>query len=120
MWQQWKQDHQRGSIVELQGLYRDDLNSLSYNGLKTPIIIAHMYDISNCKKKKKIGQVGVCSNIAQNHSSWLQEVMSGHYLPPIHKISWPKVKFGQVIMIIIYYYSHECSLGINLVIVKKL
>ena len=33
-------------MVEPQGLHQDGLNSLShYNGLKTPIIIAHVYDI---------------------------------------------------------------------------
>ena len=36
-----KQEHPRGSIVEPQGYHQDALNSLSYNGLKTPIIIAH-------------------------------------------------------------------------------
>ena len=41
----FKQEHPRGSIVEPQGLHQDGLNSLSYNGLKTPIIIAHVYDI---------------------------------------------------------------------------
>ena len=40
-----KQEHPRGSIVEPQGLHQDGLNSLSYNGLKTTIIIAHVYDI---------------------------------------------------------------------------
>ena len=32
-------------IRELQGFHQDYLNYLSYNGLKTPIIIAHVYDI---------------------------------------------------------------------------
>ena len=37
---------------------------------------------ANCKRKKmKLGQVLVSWNIAQNHSSGLQEVISGHYLP---------------------------------------
>ena len=36
-----KQEHPRGSIVEPQGICQDNFNSLSYNGLKTPIIIAH-------------------------------------------------------------------------------
>ena len=40
-----KQEHPRGSIVEPPYLHQDDLNSLSYNGLKTPIIIAHVHDI---------------------------------------------------------------------------
>ena len=31
--------------------------------------------------KVKLGQVEVGSNIAQNHSSSLQKVISGHYLP---------------------------------------
>ena len=30
--------------------------------------------------KSKVGQIGVGSNIAQNHSSSLQAVLSGHYL----------------------------------------
>ena len=34
--------------------------------------------------KVKLGQVGVGLNIAQNHFSSPQEVISGHYLPPIH------------------------------------
>ena len=67
-----------GSIVEPQGLHQDYLNSLSYNGLKTPIIIAHVYDILNTFT---LGQVGVGSNISQNHSSSIQGVISGHYLP---------------------------------------
>ena len=46
--------------------------------------------------KVKLGQVQVGSNIAQNHSSSKQEVISGHYLFPIHMKSWPKVKLGQV------------------------
>ena len=33
------------------------------------------------EKKLKLGQVGVGSNIAHNHSSSLQGVISGHYLP---------------------------------------
>ena len=40
-----KQEHPRGSIVEPQWLHQDGLNSLSYYGLKNPIIIAHVYDI---------------------------------------------------------------------------
>ena len=55
-----KQEHPRESIVETQGLHQDGFSSLSYNGMK----------FSNCG-----------SNIAQNHSSSLQEVISGHYLP---------------------------------------
>ena len=52
---------------------------------------------SNCKRKKlKLGQVGVGSNIAQNKSSSLQGVISGHYLLQIHMTSLPKVKLGQV------------------------
>ena len=31
--------------------------------------------------KVKLGQVGVSSNIAQNHSSSPYEIMSGHYVP---------------------------------------
>ena len=47
--------------------------------------------------KLKLGQIGVSSNIAQNHSFSLQEVISGHSLfAPIHMKSWPKVKLGQV------------------------
>ena len=37
--------NKRESIVESQGLHQDGLNSLSYNGLKTPVINAHVYDI---------------------------------------------------------------------------
>ena len=40
-----KQEHPRGRIVEPQGLHQDGLNYMSYNSLKTPIIIAHVYDI---------------------------------------------------------------------------
>ena len=40
-----KQEHPRESIVETQGLHQDGLISLSYNGLKTPIIIAPVYAI---------------------------------------------------------------------------
>ena len=40
-----QQEHPRGSIVETQGLHQDGLNSLSYNGLKASIIIAHVYGI---------------------------------------------------------------------------
>ena len=32
-------------------------------------------------QKVKLGKVQVGSNIAQNHSSSRQEVVSGHYLP---------------------------------------
>ena len=32
-------------MVEPQGLHQYSLNSLSHNGLKTPIIIAHVYAI---------------------------------------------------------------------------
>ena len=75
-----------GSIVEPQGLHQDDLNSLCYNSSKTRIIIANIMTFCNCKRKKmKIAQVGVGSNIAQNHSSRLQEVTSGHCWP---KFTW--------------------------------
>ena len=40
-----KQEHPRGIIAEPQVLKQDYLNSLSYNGLKTTISIAHVYDI---------------------------------------------------------------------------
>ena len=40
-----KQKHPRGSIVEPPGLQQDGLNSLPYSGLKSPIIIAQVYDI---------------------------------------------------------------------------
>ena len=45
-----KQEHLRGSIVEPHWpqdglLHQDGLNSLSYHGLKNPIIIVHVYDI---------------------------------------------------------------------------
>ena len=40
-----KQEHPRRSIVELQCLQQDGLNSLFYYGLKNSIIIAHVYDI---------------------------------------------------------------------------
>ena len=46
--------------------------------------------------KVKLGQVEVGSNITQNHSSRLWEVISCHYLPPIHMKSWLKVKSSQV------------------------
>ena len=46
--------------------------------------------------KVKLGKVGVDWNIAQNHSSNPKEVISAHYLPPIHMKGWPKVKLGQV------------------------
>ena len=76
-----KQEHPRGSIVEPQDLHQDGLNFLSYSGLKTPIIIAHVMTFSNAKEKKmKLGKVGVGSNIAKNHSSRIQGVISGHYL----------------------------------------
>ena len=47
-----KQEHPRGNIVDPQGLQQDGLNSLSYDGLNTPIIIAHVYDFSNCKRRE--------------------------------------------------------------------
>ena len=34
-----------------------------------------------CCPKEKLGQVGVSSNIAPNHSSSIWEVISGHYWP---------------------------------------
>ena len=40
-----KQENPRGIIVGPQCLHQDGSDSLSYNGLKTPIIIAHVYDI---------------------------------------------------------------------------
>ena len=41
-----QQEHPRGSIVmEPQGLHQDGLNVMSYNGLKTTIIVAQVYDI---------------------------------------------------------------------------
>ena len=43
----------------------------------------------------KLGQVGVDSNIAQDHSSSLLEDISGNY-GPIHMESQPKSKLGQV------------------------
>ena len=42
------------------------------------------------EKKFKLGQVGVGSNITQNHSSSIQGVISGHYLPKCK--SWPNIK----------------------------
>ena len=47
-----KQEHPRGSIVEPQGVHKYDLNSLSYNGLKTTIFIAHVYAIFLLQKKR--------------------------------------------------------------------
>ena len=52
---QWKgnsreEDHSRGSIVERQGSHQDGLNSLSYNGLKTPITLHMCKTFSNCKE----------------------------------------------------------------------
>ena len=86
-----KQEHPRGSIVEQQGLHQDGLKSLSYNSSKTliTITIIHIYiniyiyiTFSNWKEEKfKLGQVASGSNIAQNHSSSIQEAISGHYLP---------------------------------------
>ena len=35
--------------------------------------------------KVKSGKVGIGSNIAQNHSSHLYEVLSVHYLPNSHE-----------------------------------
>ena len=49
--------------------------------------------------KSKLGQVGVGSNIAQNHSSSPQEGISGHYLPQfIWKVdqNWNQVKLESV------------------------
>ena len=48
--------------------------------------------------KAKSGQGGIGSNIAQNHSSSLQKVISGHYLTPIRMKSWPKVKSGKIVV----------------------
>ena len=61
-----KQEHPRRSIVEPQGLHQDGLNSL-----KIPQLSLHMCTIFSIAKEKKLklGQVGVGSNIAQNHSS---------------------------------------------------
>ena len=67
-----KQEHQKGNIVEPQVLHQDGLNYLCYNGLKTPIIIAHVYESF---------QVEVVSNITQNHSINPYKVMSHNYLP---------------------------------------
>ena len=39
--------------------------------------------------KSKLDKVGVGSNIAQNHSYFPYEVISGYYLPPIHMKSYP-------------------------------
>ena len=42
----------------------------------------------------KLGQVGICSNIAQNHSfSPLDVIWS--LLAPIHMQSWPNMKLGR-------------------------
>ena len=34
-------------------------------------------------RQVKLGQVGIGSNIAQNHTSSLQGFVSGHYLPKL-------------------------------------
>ena len=50
-----------------------------------PIII--IYISVDCYKwfpPGELGTVYIDSNIAQNHSSIVKEVMSDHYLPPIH------------------------------------
>ena len=46
--------------------------------------------------KVKLGQVEIGSNIAQNHSSNLYEVLSDHFIYPNHMKSWPKAKLSQV------------------------
>ena len=52
---------------------------------------------SNCSRfkhwpKSKLGKVGDGSNIAQNHSSSLQEVLSRHYLPQFTYKKLTKIK----------------------------
>ena len=42
----------------------------------------------------KLGEVEIGSNIAQNHSSNFQELISSHYLPKFR--NWPKVKVDKV------------------------
>ena len=46
-----KQEHQRGSIVEPQGLHQDGLISLSYNGLKPQLSLHMCMTFSNCKRR---------------------------------------------------------------------
>ena len=48
---QLHQAHLRGSIVELQSLHQDSLNYLPYNGLQTPITIAHAMTFYKCKRQ---------------------------------------------------------------------
>ena len=50
-------------VVDPQGLHQDGLNSLFYNGLKTPIIIAQVMTFSNCKRKKKVNLESVRINV---------------------------------------------------------
>ena len=59
----------------------------SYLVISNPI---HMISWPNYN----LGQVGFGSNIVQNHLSDPQEVISGHYLPPIQMTSLPKLKLG--------------------------
>ena len=49
-----KQEHPKGSIVVPQVLHQDGLNYLSYNGLKTPIIIAHAYESFKLKSLRTL------------------------------------------------------------------
>ena len=46
--------------------------------------------------KGKISQSSSLFELCSNHSSSLEEVISGHYLPPIRLKSLPKSKLGQV------------------------
>ena len=82
-----KQEHPRGSIVEPQCLHQDGINSRP-TMVERPQLSLHMcMTFSNCKRKeieirsRELGQVGFGLKIAQNHSSSLQGVISGHYLP---------------------------------------
>ena len=57
----------------------------SYIYKRPPGLIAPPFTIGFLTTEKlKLGQVEVGLNITQNHSSRLKEVISCHYLPPIH------------------------------------
>ena len=75
------QAHPRGSVVELQGLRQDGLNSLSYNSLETPIIIAHVHDIFLIDVKSSWWRQKVCHDI--KNMSWCQNVC--HDIKKFHR-----------------------------------
>ena len=77
----YQQEHPRGSLVEPQSLHQNGFNSLSYNGLNTLIIIAHFLIATENEIRSSWSWFEHCSQ----HSSSLQGVISGHYLP---KVTW--------------------------------